>query len=67
MLPIIDENIGNHKFIGISILRIYRRYIDGYFGKKKLGSLKLIKTYENVEKNSENDIINNNRHFKIVL
>ena len=35
--------------------------------KKKLDSLKSIKTYENVEKNSENDIINNNRHFKIVL
>ena len=29
-----DENIGNHGYIGTSILRIYRRYIDGYFGKK---------------------------------
>ena len=33
--------------------------------KKNLGSLKLIKTYENIEKNSY--IINNNRHFKVVL
>ena len=32
-----DENIGNHEYIGTSILRIYRiyqRYIGGYFGKK---------------------------------
>ena len=29
-----DENIGNHEYIGTSILRIYRRYIDGYSGKK---------------------------------
>ena len=29
-----EENIGNHGYIGTSILRIYRRYIDGYFGKK---------------------------------
>ena len=29
-----DENIGNHGYIGTSILRIYRRYIGGYFGKK---------------------------------
>ena len=28
---------------------------------------KLIKTHEIVEKNSKNDIINNNRHFKVVL
>ena len=35
--------------------------------EKNLSSLKLIKTYENIEKNSEYDIINNNRHFKIVL
>ena len=27
-----DENIGNHEYIGTSILRIYR--IGGYFGKK---------------------------------
>ena len=26
-----DENIGNHEYIGISILRIYRGYI-GYIG-----------------------------------
>ena len=31
---IIEENIGNHGYIGTSILRIYRRYIGGYFGKK---------------------------------
>ena len=24
-------------------------------------------THENVEKNSKNDIINNNRHFRVVL
>ena len=30
-------------------------------------SPKLIKTYENVEKNSKNDIINHNRHFRVVL
>ena len=32
-----EENIGNHGYIGTSILRIYRiywRYIDGYSGKK---------------------------------
>ena len=66
-LVCINENIGNNGYIDISILWIYQRYIDGYFGKKDLGSLKLIKTYENNKKNSKNDIINNNRHFKIVL
>ena len=35
--------------------------------KKNLGSLKLIKTYENIEKNSKNDIINNNKYFKVIL
>ena len=30
-----DENIGNYGYIGISILQIYRKYIDGYFEKKK--------------------------------
>ena len=29
-----DENIGNYKYIDTSILLIYRRYINGYFGKK---------------------------------
>ena len=32
-----EENIGNHRYIGTSILRIYRiyrRYIGGYSGKK---------------------------------
>lgn len=29
-----DENIGNYGYIGIPILRIYWKYIDGYFGKK---------------------------------
>ena len=28
-----DENIGNHGYIGTLILRIYRRYINGYFDK----------------------------------
>ena len=46
-----DENIGNHGYIGTSILRIYRRYIGGYFGKK-YWSLKLLKTHENVKKTS---------------
>ena len=27
----------------------------------------MIKTSENVEKNSKNDIISNNRHFKVIL
>ena len=33
----IDENIDNYRYIGISILQIYRiyqRYIDRYFEKK---------------------------------
>ena len=53
----------------ISVFRFYG-YIEcfnGYFGKKISVYLKLIKTYENIEKNSKNDIINNNRHFKVVL
>ena len=29
-----DENISNHGYIDTSILRIYQRYIGGYFGKK---------------------------------
>ena len=32
-----NENIGNHRYIGTSILwiyRIYQRYIGGYFGTK---------------------------------
>ena len=36
-IRVMEENIGNHGYIGTSILRIYRiyrRYIDGYFGKK---------------------------------
>ena len=47
-----DENIGNHGYIGTSILRIYRRYIDGYFEKKILINLKLIKIYKNIRKTS---------------
>ena len=35
--------------------------------EKKIIGLKLIKTYENIEKNSKNDIINNDRHFKVVF
>ena len=46
-----DENIGNHGYIGNLILRIYRRNIDGYFGKKILIGKKLIKTHKNVKKN----------------
>ena len=29
-----NENISNHRYINTSILRIYQRYIDRYFGKK---------------------------------
>ena len=50
----------------ISVFQFYR-YI-GYIIdilEKNLGSLKLINSYENIEKNSY--IINNNRHFKVVL
>ena len=39
-----DENIGNHRYIGISILwiyRIYQRYIGGYFEKKYINELKI--------------------------
>ena len=39
-----DENIGNHGYIGTSILRryqIYWRYINGYFGKKYIGRPKI--------------------------
>ena len=51
-----EENIGNHGYIGTSILRIYRiyqRYIGGYFGKK-IGRLKIVK---NSWKCKENFII----------
>ena len=36
LIPVksIDKNIGNHRYIGISILRICWRYIDEYFEKK---------------------------------
>ena len=43
-----DENIGNHGYIGTSILWIYQRI----FWKKILVSLKLLKTHENVRKTS---------------
>ena len=56
----------NDENISISILRIYQMYRQ-IFGKKISIDLQLIKTYENIEKNSKNDIINNNRHFKVVL
>ena len=47
-----NENIGNHGYIGNLILRIYRRNIDGYFGKKILIGKKLIKIHKNVKKTS---------------
>ena len=47
-----DENIGNHGYIGTSILRIYRRYIGGCFEKKISINLKLIKIYKNIRKTS---------------
>ena len=31
---IVISYIGNHGYIDTSILRIYQRYIGGYFGKK---------------------------------
>ena len=37
-----DENIGNHRYIDTSILRIYRRYFSGYLGKN-IGRLKIVK------------------------
>ena len=43
-----DENISNHRYIGISILRIYRRYIGGYFK---------LKNFKNSWKCKENLII----------
>ena len=58
-----DENIDNHGYIGTSILQIYRRI----FWYKISMRLKLIKIHENIKKKSKNDIINNNKHFKIVL
>ena len=45
-----DENIGNYEYIGTLILRIYQRYINGYFGKKISIDLKLIKIYGNIRK-----------------
>ena len=38
-----DKNIGNHGYIGTSILQIYWK-------KKNLVGLKLLKTHENVRK-----------------
>ena len=34
MIIDIDENISNYEYINTSILRIYKRYINHYFGKK---------------------------------
>ena len=61
------------KILIITYISVFQFY--GYIGyikdisidilKKNLGNLKLIKTYENIEKNSY--IINNNRHLKVVL
>ena len=42
-----DKNIGNHIYIGSSILQIYRRI----FWHKISIDLKLIKTYENIKQN----------------
>ena len=64
----IDENIGNYGYISISILWIYRRYIDGYFGKKKIQyTKKLIKTHKNIIKTSQQYNQKYNRYFKVVL
>ena len=43
-----EENIGNHGYIGTSILRIYRRI----FWKKISVDLKLLKTHGNARKTS---------------
>ena len=45
----LNKNIGNYRYIGALILRIYHRYIDEYFEKKYL---KLIKIYKNIIKTS---------------
>ena len=48
-----DGNIGNHEYIGTSILRIYRiyrRYIGGY-SEKKIGRLKIVKNSWKCKKN----------------
>ena len=49
--PLMEENIGNHGYIGTSILRIYRRYIGGYSGKKKIDRLKIVKDSWKCKKN----------------
>ena len=46
-----DENIGNHRYIGTSILQIYRIY-RRIFWKKISISLKSIKIYKNIRKTS---------------
>ena len=64
IVPYKDENINNYGYIGILIY--IKDILTNNLEKKTIG-LKLIKTYENVEKNSKNDIINNNKHFKVVF
>ena len=63
---VIDKNIGNHIYIGIQFYG-YIKNISTDILENNLSSLKLIKTYKNIEKNSKNDVINNNRYFKVVL
>ena len=46
-----DKNISNYRYIGSSILMIYRIYWQ-IFWHKILIDLKLIKTYENIKQNS---------------
>ena len=42
--------MGNYGYIAISILRIYRRYIDWYFDIK-YRDVKINENYENIKKN----------------
>ena len=52
---VMDENIDNHRYIGTSILWIYRIYKDiaADILKKQISiSLKLIKIYKNIRKTS---------------
>ena len=51
ILACIDENIGNHEYIGNLILWIYKIYRQIFWKKISVGQ-KLIKTHGNVRKTS---------------
>ena len=52
--------------INISVLR-FLQICQRFFWYKISIDSKLIKTHKNVEKNPKNDIMSNNRYFKVVL